>query len=277
MKKNIIVIIMLAFITSTCLILLNEPLKHTINNTINKSIENKEKLGITNRLSGHCNLSINDYNNGEKRFNEVSSRLTPLLKEYCESKDLTFGNPVFLRTFKQEKQLELWLYSDKSKNYQLLFCWHISALSGKLGPKLKEGDGQSPEGFYSVPKGMLHPSSRFHLAFNVGFPNQYDKAHQRTGSFIMVHGNKVSVGCLAMTDPLIEEIYTLCHAALHSGKQSRFDIHMFPFRLTEENLKNYKENPNYAFWKNLKSGYDYFEKNKKTPEVSVKNKLYSFQ
>jgi murein L,D-transpeptidase YafK len=114
------------------------------------------------------------------------------------------------------------------------------------------------------------------VRFIMGYPNSYDVAHHRTGSFIMVHGNRVSIGCFAMTDPVMEEIYTLCAMALQEG-QKFFRVHSFPFRMKRERLVRAQNNTHHAFWLNLKEGYDWFEKHKTPPDVQVKNKTYQFQ
>ena len=145
------------------------------------------------------------------------------------------GDAVFVRIFKQEAELEVWMKSGASGNdqFSLVQTYPICAYSGDLGPKLREGDRQSPEGFYYVKKRQLNPNSNFHLAFNIGYPNRYDRAHKRTGSFIMVHGSCASVGCYAMTDNKIEEIYELVEEALTQG-QSFVRVHIFPFRMSDE-------------------------------------------
>jgi len=148
-------------------------------------------------------------------------------------------------------------------------------MSGDLGPKLAEGDKQAPEGFYHVGSSRMKPDSTYHLAFNIGYPNTYDRAHKRTGSYIMVHGNQVSIGCFAMTDYWMEEIYTLCTKALQNG-QAFFRIHIFPFRMTEERLATETQSEWYDFWKNLKEGHDWFEEYKTPPNVTVLNNNYVF-
>ena len=182
------------------------------------------------------------------------------------------GDPVFIRIFKEESLLEVWIRT--GTEYQHLKDYAICAYSGYLGPKLKEGDRQSPEGFYKVKKYQLNPNSKFHLSFNLGYPNKYDRAHERTGSFLMVHGNCVSDGCYAMTDDKIEEIYTLVEGALQKG-QKYVQVHAYPFRMTEENMALFSDNEWYDFWVNLKEGYDYFEAEKLPPLVKVENKQYS--
>lgn len=161
------------------------------------------------------------------------------------------------------------------ETFTLFKGYPICAWSGNLGPKEKEGDGQSPEGFYFVPPDAMNPNSQFHLSFNLGFPNAYDRAHGRTGSFLMVHGDCVSIGCYAMTDKAIEEIYVLAEAA-HTGGQSYFRVHIFPFRMTDENMSAHDASPWIDYWRNLKAGYDAFEDTRIPPNVRVENKNYVF-
>jgi len=140
---------------------------------------------------------------------------------------------------------------------------------------LREGDGQSPEGFYFIKPTSLNPNSSHHLSFNLGFPNAYDRAHGRTGSFLMVHGACVSIGCYAMTNEGIEQIYADVEAAFDDG-QPFIRVHIFPFEMSTENLAKVKDNPNHGFWENLKTGWDHFERNRVPPNVSVLNKAYQF-
>ena len=181
------------------------------------------------------------------------------------------GDPVFIRIFKAESLLEVWIRS--GAEYQHLKDYFICAYSGTLGPKLQEGDRQAPEGFYKVKKYQLNPNSKYHLSFNLGFPNQYDREHNRTGSFLMVHGSCVSDGCYAMTDEKIEEIYMLVERALKRG-QKYVQVHAYPFRMTEENMTLYTESKLYDFWVNLKEGYDYFEAEHLPPHIKDEDGLY---
>lgn len=181
------------------------------------------------------------------------------------------GDPVFIRIFKEEAILEVWI--DTGSKYEHLKDYIICASSGYLGPKLKEGDRQAPEGFYKVSKQQLNPNSKYHLSFNLGYPNAYDRAHKRTGSFLMVHGNCVSIGCYAMTDEKIEEIYALVESALAKG-QKYVNVHAYPFRMTAENMNLYEGNNWYDFWINLKEGYDYFESEKRPPKIKIEKKRY---
>lgn len=212
---------------------------------------------------------------GPVRAKAAARRVRPTLERDLTAKGLHFGDPVFLRAFKEEKQLEIWMRQRKTGGYELFRTWPIAAQSGKPGPKLAEGDGQVPEGFYSVPPSAMKPDSKYHLAFNIGYPNAYDRHHGRHGSLIMIHGNQVSIGCLAMTDAGIEQIYTLCDAA-HDHGQKSFQVHIFPFRMTAARMEKESTNEWSAFWKELRNGYDHFEKNKIPPQVSVRNGLYQF-
>jgi murein L,D-transpeptidase YafK len=179
---------------------------------------------------------------------------------------LALGAPVFIRIFKREFELELWMRRDG--RFQRLAVYPICRWSGGLGPKLAEGDGQTPEGFYTVDAKALNPASKWHRSFNLGFPNAFDRANARTGSLIMVHGGCASVGCFAMTDPVVDEIWRLVTAALNGG-QKRFHVHVFPFRLTEENLGARRSAPWAPFWGDLKRGYDAFEATRLPPRIGV--------
>ncbi|MBN1273460.1 MAG: murein L,D-transpeptidase [Candidatus Aminicenantes bacterium] len=209
------------------------------------------------------------------RSREAIDRVKPDLEKELERKDLKYGDPIYIRIFKEEKELEVWI--KKENGFDLFKKYDVCTYgSGTLGPKIEEGDGQAPEGFYYVTPDRLNPVSNFHLSFDIGYPNKYDRSQKRTGCDIMVHGSCVSIGCFAMTDKNIEEIFALVDAAFRNG-QSFFRIHIFPFRMTKENMENYKDSEWYSFWGNLKEGYDFFEKNGKTPpNVEVSEGRYVF-
>lgn len=219
-----------------------------------------------------CTMADNDSHS--ESYPKIRQRVAPLLQAEFKQRNLRYGAPIFMRIFKQPAQLEMWV-EGADKRFQLFKTYPICAFSGSLGPKLREGDGQAPEGFYYVGKKQLNPHSRFHLSFNLGYPNAYDHAHNRTGSFLMVHGNCVSIGCYAMTDAKIEEIYTLAETALRHG-QAFFRVHIFPFPLTDKALANYADNPWLPFWQNLQTGYQWFEQHRRPPNVEVVNKQYVF-
>lgn len=197
----------------------------------------------------------------------------PRLEESLAAKKLNFGDPVFLRIFKAESRLEVWMKPAGGERFILFKSWPICSFSGVLGPKTKQGDRQAPEGFYAVGPRQLNPFSSYHLSFDLGYPNQYDRTKGYTGSLLMVHGQCVSDGCYAMTDPGIEEIYTLVQAALSSG-QTFFRVHAFPFRLTDQNLAGHRGNPWLDFWLTMRPIYNHFEKHGLPPEVVVKDGRY---
>jgi murein L,D-transpeptidase YafK len=194
------------------------------------------------------------------------------LDERLKERGLRRGDPIFMRIFKSELTLELWMKRDG--RYELFASYPICYWSGRLGPKLKTGDRQAPEGFYTVSRGQLNPNSRWHRSFNLGFPNLFDQAHGRTGSFLMVHGGCSSVGCYAMTNAVITEIWDLINAALDNGQQ-RFAVHVFPFRLTDARLDAYRNHKWAAFWRELKPGFDAFETTRVPPEVAVCDGKYA--
>lgn len=193
-----------------------------------------------------------------------------------EYTSLAAGAEVFIRIFKEEDELELWLKAPEGDTFELAETFPICAWSGSLGPKLREGDGQSPEGFYRVRLGSLNPNSAYHLSFNLGFPNAYDRAHGRTGSYLMVHGACVSIGCYAMTDGRIERIYGAVETALKGG-QDAVEVHIFPFRMTDEALAEHGGSEWIDFWRNLKQGHDYFETRRQVPRIAVDQKRYTFE
>ncbi|ANM29974.1 2-dehydro-3-deoxyphosphooctonate aldolase [Acidobacteria bacterium Mor1] len=207
------------------------------------------------------------------RAEKAVERQREPLSRALAHKGLSLGAPIFIRIFKQESELELWV--EKGGRFELFRTYPICTWSGELGPKLRQGDGQAPEGFYFVTPGRMNPRSRYHLSFNLGYPNAYDRAHGRTGDFLMVHGDCVSIGCYAMTDPVIEEIWTLAMAAFDGG-QPYFRVHAFPFRLGGEALARQREHRWYPFWQNLKTGYDWFEREGTPPDVTVEERTYRF-
>jgi len=208
------------------------------------------------------------------RSRRVIQRVGPELERRCREQGVTLGDPVFIRIFKQEKQLEIWLRT--SAGYHCVETFPIACYSGDLGPKTRQGDLQAPEGFYWVVPERMNPWSRFHLSFDIGYPNPRDRQLGYTGGLIMVHGSDVSIGCFAMTDPGIERIYTYVHEAFVKG-QSFIRIHIFPFRMTDAAMDAHADSPNAEFWKNLKTGYDFFTRCGVEPDVHARNGVYSFE
>ena len=205
------------------------------------------------------------------RVQTVLDRTIPRLQGELSGRGFRLGAPLFIRILKLPGQLEVWL--QKKGRYQLFKSYPICRYSGFLGPKMHEGDWQSPEGFYRVTPEQMHPRSSYHLAFNIGYPNTYDRSLNRSGSNIMVHGDCSSMGCFAMQDYRMEEIYTLAHSALGGGQDS-FAVHVFPFAMTRANMEKYEFSPWYDFWTNLQEGYAAFERTGQVPAVKVENGRY---
>jgi murein L,D-transpeptidase YafK len=209
---------------------------------------------------------------GGDRAAAAEVRVRPALERDLAKLGLRYGAPVFMRIFKREKELELWI-QDTGQRHVLFRTYPICTYSGDPGPKQRQGDNQAPEGFYRVAAAQLNPRSQYHLAFNLGYPNAYDRALGRTGDFLMVHGSCVSIGCYAMGDAGIDEIYTLAAAALKNG-QAVFDVHAFPFRLDAANLDAQRGSEWHAFWSELKPAYDRFERTHRPPRIGVKDAHY---
>jgi murein L,D-transpeptidase YafK len=189
------------------------------------------------------------------------------LPERLAAKKMAFGNHILIRVFKASSELELWMRV--GDRYELFSTYPICNWSGTLGPKISEGDKQSPEGVYTVTSRQLHLIGRHPRSLNLGFPNALDRQMSRTGSYILIHGGCGSVGCFAMTNPVIEEVFSLASAALNKGGQDAVQVHVFPFRMTEERLKAYSLNEWYDFWRNLKDVNDSFERTRQAPRVTV--------
>ncbi|MBS3850046.1 murein L,D-transpeptidase [Devosia sp. J2-20] len=184
------------------------------------------------------------------------------------------GEAMMIRIFKQEQSLEVWKRTSAGQ-FKLFRTYEICAFSGDLGPKIKEGDRQSPEGFYTITPGLMNPKSNYYLAFNTGFPNKFDRVHGRTGSDLMVHGDCSSRGCYAMTDHGIAEIYALARESFKGGNSS-FQLQIFPFKMTSTNLAKQAKSQHLNFWKDIKEGYDLFELNKQPPAWDVCERQYIF-
>jgi murein L,D-transpeptidase YafK len=191
-----------------------------------------------------------------------------------ENKNMAKESPILVRIFKQESELEVWK-EDKNGQFALLKSYPICRWSGELGPKIKQGDRQAPEGFYTITPGLMNPNSSYYLAINTGFPNAYDRANGRTGAFLMIHGDCSSAGCYAMTDEQISEIYALARESFFGGQKS-FQIQAYPFRMTPLNMAKHRNSPHMPFWKMLKEGYDHFEVTRREPKVDVCERHYVF-
>lgn len=191
-----------------------------------------------------------------------------------QTKGMTASDPILIRIFKRESELEIWK-QDNRGNYALLKVYPMCRWSGKLGPKKAEGDRQAPEGIYHVGLGSLNPKSKYYLSFDLGFPNTLERAKGYTGSALMVHGACSSSGCFAISDESIAEVYALAREALRAG-QKAVQVQSLPFRMTPKNLAIFNTNPNYEFWLDLKEASDRFETTRQVPEVNYCNGRYRY-
>jgi murein L,D-transpeptidase YafK len=205
---------------------------------------------------------------------KANQPVPPKLIAAMVEKDMDLQSPMLVRLFKQEAELEVWK-QDRSGRFALLKTYPICRWSGDLGPKVREGDRQAPEGFYAITPAQMNPQSAYYLSFNTGYPNAYDKALGHSGSQLMVHGDCSSRGCYAMTDEQIAEIYSLGRESFFGGQKS-FQLQAYPFRMTPINMAKHRNNPNMPFWKMIKQGYDHFEVTRHEPTVDFCEKKYVF-
>jgi murein L,D-transpeptidase YafK len=205
---------------------------------------------------------------------KANQPVSPKLIAEMVEKDMDLQSPMLVRLFKQEAELEVWK-QDRSGRFALLKTYPICRWSGDLGPKVREGDRQAPEGFYAISPGQMNPQSAYYLSFNTGYPNAFDRSLGRSGSQLMVHGDCSSRGCYAMTDEQIAEIYSLGRESFFGGQKS-FQFQAYPFKMTPINMAKHRNNPNMPFWKMIKEGYDHFEVTRQEPKVDFCEKKYVF-
>lgn len=212
-------------------------------------------------------------------FNEKEE----IIKGYFTNNKVEFNNfDLYLRIFKQEKIVEVWVKNKNPKaagpkNYTNIVNYDICSTSGQIGPKRRQGDGQTPEGFYVINR--FNPYSNFYLSLGLNFPNKADKIITNgndAGGDIFIHGNCVTIGCVPITDEKIKELYIIAIEAKANG-QSNIPVHIFPCKMTEIKMTELKtKNPEFfIFWQSLKPVFDYFEENKNLPVITVnKNGSY---
>jgi len=225
-------------------------------------------LGTLSAMLGGCVASTLELDQ------KATQSISPRLKGEMAKKQMRADGAVLVRIFKQESELEIWKRTPSGK-FALLKTYPICRWSGDLGPKKKTGDRRAPEGFYTVNARQLNPKSRYYLSFDIGFPNRLDAALGYTGDALMVHGACSSQGCYAMTDEAMAEIYPVVRDALKGG-QPGFQVQAFPFRMTPKNMASHKNHPDFAYWQNIKEGYDIFEVTKRQPQVSYCGGKYVF-
>jgi murein L,D-transpeptidase YafK len=200
--------------------------------------------------------------------------IAPQTLALMQTKGMQQSDPILIRAYKKEAEMEVWKRGGDGR-YALLKTYPICRWSGQLGPKVREGDRQAPEGFYTITPGLMNPNSSYYLSFDTGFPNAVDRANGRSGRYLMVHGTCSSAGCFAMTDATIAEIYAVAREAFVGGQRS-FQFQSYPFRMTAQNMAKFRNDPNMPFWQNLKEGSDYFEALREEPKVGQCGTKYVF-
>lgn len=212
------------------------------------------------------------------RVAAASARVRPLLTVELAAMKLRLGDPVFLRVLKEEQFLEVWMKPRGEPDFVHYKTYVLCRPGGVPGPRNGDQDQQLPEGFYAAARDSLRPYHRHYLAFDIGYPNEVDRHLNRPPQPVLVQGDCVGAGSLALNNPNIEELYTLVSAALDGG-QKRLQVHLFPFRLTDEKMNQLQtsKSPWLEFWANLKEGYDYFEIVRRPPRISFKAGRYAFE
>lgn len=233
-------------------------------------------LPLTALLLTGCNDSLDAIDPGYVKNvkNKTEQPLPDRIVAEMKAKGMERTSPITIRIFKEEGVLEIWKARTDNR-FEKVKDYRICAWSGRLGPKVKEGDRQAPEGFYPLSRGNLNPYSQYFLAINTGFPNRYDAANGRNGTNLMIHGACSSSGCYSMTDAQILEIWAFARDAFKGG-QDTIQLQAFPFRMTAENMARHRHSEHFEFWKMLKVGYDNFEVTKRPPDVAVCGKRYVF-
>lgn len=221
-------------------------------------------------------LSAQNFKAQQQKFPRVQTAIAEketVVKQLFASKGLAYPpKSIFLRAFKREGLIELWV--SQTGKFHLLKEYKVCAASGDLGPKRRQGDNQVPEGFYTIER--FNPLSNFYLSLGLDYPNASDRilgARGNLGGDIFIHGNCVSIGCMAITDDQIKELYLIVIEARAQG-QAKIPVHVFPLRLTEKGMKKLEQRAAgdstlVAFWRNLKEGFDVFENNRRVPAVTV--------
>lgn len=231
-------------------------------------------LSLALALAG-CNAADTlDSVDTSKVRNKVEYQLSSKILADMRAKGMDRNSPIMIRILKEEGVLEIWK-ARRDNRFEKIKGYQICAWSGRLGPKVKEGDRQAPEGYYPLSPHHLNPYSKYYLAINTGYPNRFDASNGRNGSNLMIHGACSSSGCYSMTDAQILEIYAFARDAFKGGQQT-IQLQALPFRMTAENMARHRMSEHYEFWKMLKVGYDQFEVTKRPPEVNVCERKYVF-
>ncbi|MBN2383706.1 L,D-transpeptidase family protein [bacterium] len=226
-------------------------------------------------------MAQQDFRSQQKKFRRVRTAYADkekILAQLLADKGIgSFEIELFLRIIKAEQLIEVWAKPPSSSRFMLLITYPFAGYSGRLGPKMKQGDGQVPEGFYHINR--FNPESNFYLSLGLDYPNKADRkragAHDPGGA-IFIHGNRVTIGCIPITDDKIKELYLLAVEARTHGQIS-VPVHIFPFRFTENWQEKvtgqYKDNPELLdFWSSLAPVFFSFDQHEVIPSVTITSK-----
>jgi murein L,D-transpeptidase YafK len=212
-----------------------------------------------------------------ERVREARLASEPKIEQMFEARGISFpAAEMYLRVFKWERTMELWVRSDNKKKFELLKTYEICALAGMVGPKRRKGDMQVPEGFYNID--LFNPASSYHLSMRIDYPNRRDRAANTKrlplGGDIYIHGGCKSAGCLAITDEGIQELYWISVMTRANG-QEHIPVHIFPARFDNDDVQERitrafgHEPQTLELWQSLKPAFNYFQKHKRVPDVTV--------
>ena len=225
------------------------------------------------------NISFIDYQKTFPRPNDALKRKEDTLKNQFEAKGLKWpAKYIYIRSFKYDSELEVWVKDEIKEPFKLFYTYKVCALAGALGPKRMEGDYQVPEGFYMI--NVFNPKSAYHLSLGLNYPNVSDRILSdsvKPGGEIYIHGSCVTVGCIPVTDPRMEEIYIIAAYAKDLG-QDFIPVHIFPIKFNVKRSVDYLENlikdePELKrFTSRLEDAFDYFEKYRQLPVIFINEK-----
>lgn len=218
--------------------------------------------------------SFVDFQRTLPRPSDAMKRKEDTLQKQFEAKGLSWpAKYVYIRSFKYDGQLEVWVKNERKDPYKLFKTYRICALAGTLGPKRIAGDYQVPEGFYYINE--FNPNSNYYLSLGINYPNQSDRILSdslRPGGDIYIHGSCVTVGCIPVTDQQIDEIYILATYAKANG-QDYIPVHIYPVRFNNKRSADYlaaltkNDQQLKHFAERLQNVYDHFEFTKQLPVI----------
>jgi len=227
-----------------------------------------------------CSFQSDSFKESQLKYSRVrqaykdkeSNILTLLKSKHIDRNELK----IYIRAFKNEKQIELWGKNASDTKYSLIKTYEVCRTSGRLGPKRKQGDLQIPEGFYHIDR--FNPYSNFYLSLGINYPNKSDRilgVKNKLGGDIFIHGACVTIGCLPITDDQIKELYIFCIEAKNNG-QLKIPVTIFPSKLTDKEYeqltdKNKSDFDKIGLWTDLKKGYQIFNETKQLPSIGFIN------